>query len=75
MLLEVYLKEMAERICQNSPLSMRAIKELLQRGEDMSRVDAMSLTDHIIHNLNYSEDMQETVKAFSKKRPPAWKAR
>jgi len=34
----------------------------------MSRSDAMSLTDHVIHNLMDTDDLMEGFKAFLEKR-------
>lgn len=65
--------EMAERICQNSPLSIRAVKELLRKSEDMNKTDAMALTDQVMHNLLGSADIMEGFLAFVEKRKPVWK--
>jgi enoyl-CoA hydratase/carnithine racemase len=67
--------EMAERICQNSPLAIKAVKELLLKSKDMNRTDAMSLTDQVIHNLLGSQDIMEGFVAFVEKRKPVWKVK
>lgn len=67
--------EMAQRICQNSPLAIRAVKELLLKSKDMSRADAMSLTDQVMHNLLGSADIMEGFVAFMEKRKPVWKVK
>jgi enoyl-CoA hydratase/carnithine racemase len=67
--------EMAQRICQNSPLAIRAVKELLLKSKDMNRTDAMSLTDQVMHNLLGSGDIMEGFVAFVEKRKPVWKVK
>jgi len=67
--------EMAERICQSSPLAIRAVKELLLRSRDMNRTDAMALTDQVMHNLLGSADIMEGFLAFVEKRKPVWKVK
>ena len=67
--------EMAERICQNSPLAIRAVKELILKSKDMNRTDAMALTDLAMHNLLGSADIMEGFLAFVEKRKPVWKVK
>ncbi|KQC09726.1 MAG: hypothetical protein APR62_13570 [Smithella sp. SDB] len=67
--------EMAQRICQNSPLAIRAVKELILKSKDMNRTDAMALTDQVMHNLLGSADIMEGFLAFVEKRKPVWKVK
>lgn len=67
--------EMAGKICQNSPLAIRGVKELLLKSKDMNRTDAMALTDQVMHKLLGTADTMEGFSAFAEKRKPVWKAK
>jgi len=67
----------AETICKNSPMSIRASKQTIQKGL------AVSLEQAIAEQRDYpavkamaaSQDYVEGPKAFSEKRPPKWVGR
>ena len=67
--------DMAQKIVANSPLSIKAFKELAYRGLDMNGQAASSLTYHMYDRLLLSEDSREGPKAFAEKRKPQWKGR
>jgi enoyl-CoA hydratase/carnithine racemase len=64
----------AETICRNSPMSIRASKQTIQKGF------AVSLEQAIAEQRDYpavkamaaSQDFVEGPKAFAEKRPPKW---
>ena len=66
---------MAEEICNNGPLAVRAMKEIHSRTRDMHYVSALSLTEHIVTPVFKSEDFVEGKRAFKEKRKPEWKLR
>jgi enoyl-CoA hydratase len=68
-------KSMAEKICQNGPLSVRAIKEVFQRSREMDATSKLSLLEQIFKPVENSEDAAEGRKAFQEKRKPQWKCR
>jgi enoyl-CoA hydratase/carnithine racemase len=68
-------KSMAERICQNGPLSVRAMKEVFQRSREMDATSKLSLLEQIFTPVWNSEDAAEGRKAFQEKRKPQWKCR
>lgn len=65
----------AERICQNGPLAVRAIKEAMLRGLDMTLEEGLQLEESIMNTLVTSKDSKEGVKAFIEKRKPVYKGR
>ncbi len=68
-------KSMAEKICQNGPLSLRAIKEVFQRSREMDSTSKLILLEQIFSPVENSEDAAEGKKAFQEKRKPQWKCR
>jgi len=68
-------KSMAEKICQNGPLSLRAMKEVFQRSREMDSTSRLALLEQIFTPVMNSEDAAEGKKAFQEKRKPQWKSR
>jgi enoyl-CoA hydratase/carnithine racemase len=69
-------KRWAREICECSPLSIRASKDVVYRGLDIADLnDAMTRSYDSVRALVASEDFVEGPKAFAEKRPPNWKGR
>lgn len=62
-------EELARQINANGPLAVRATKEAMLRGLDMSLEDGLRLEGLIARTVRLSEDAREGPKAFSEKRP------
>ena len=65
----------AEVISTRGPLAIRAAKELITRGSDMSLADGLRMEDYFALQLATSEDATEGPKAFAEKRPPNFQSR
>src|SRR6266403_2006191 len=67
----------AETICKNSPMSIRASKQTIQKGLGVSLEQAMAeQRDYpAVKAMVASQDYIEGPKAFSEKRPPKWVGR
>ena len=68
-------EEWAERICKVSPLAVRAAKESMVRGSNMSMDDGLRLEDSLETFLLETEDFEEGVEAFLEKRKPEFKGK
>jgi E-phenylitaconyl-CoA hydratase len=67
--------EIARRIAQNAPLSVRAIKRLVYDGLDMPLPTALDNERYVFGLLRDTEDRIEGRRAFQEKRPPVYKGR
>lgn len=66
---------LAERICRNGPVAVRAAKEAVYRGLHLSLDEALRLEQLLAEPVRQSEDAQEGPRAFVEKRKPAFKGR
>jgi len=68
-------KEWAESICQAGPLAVRAAKEAMLKGCDMTLEDGLRLENSLVAYVMGTEDFAEGTKAFVEKRKPDYKAK
>jgi crotonobetainyl-CoA hydratase len=67
--------EMARSICDNSPLAVRAAKEVLVRSIGQSPDFMAPLVRHIYERLVLAEDSKEGPRSFAERRPARWTGR
>jgi len=68
-------REWAEKICRAGPLQVRAVKEAMIRGYDMTLDEGLRLETEMLNHVRNTEDYMEGARAFVEKRKPDWKAR
>ena len=68
-------KEWAETICQAGPLAVRATKEAMINGYNMTLEEGLQLEHSLEVYATNTEDFAEGTKAFVEKRKPDYKAK
>jgi enoyl-CoA hydratase/carnithine racemase len=65
----------AERLCENGPLALRAVKELAIRSQSVPLEHGLRLEQAFQEFLRTTDDAKEGPRAFAEKRKPAYRAR
>ena len=65
----------AQKLCENGPLALRAVKELAIRSQSVPLEHGLRLEEAFQEFLRTTEDAKEGPRAFAEKRKPAYKAR
>jgi enoyl-CoA hydratase/carnithine racemase len=63
---------LAEKICENAPLAVRASKEIMRRARDLGEDDAWRMNAELTPPIFTSKDAIEGATAFAERRPPVW---
>ncbi len=68
-------REMAEAICRNGPVAIRAAKRAIDRGMEMDLASALVFESTCYEMTIPTEDRLEGLRAFREKRKPQYKGR
>jgi enoyl-CoA hydratase/carnithine racemase len=68
-------EQLARRIIENAPLSVRASKAMVYAAAERGWSDALDEGYRIFEPVYLSDDAQEGPRAFREKRPPRWTGR
>lgn len=63
---------LAEAICQNAPLAVRASKEIMRRARDLTEKEAWAMNGELTLPIFTSKDAIEGATAFAERRDPVW---
>jgi len=67
--------ELAQRICRNGPLAVRAVKQAVYRGLHLPLEEALRLEQYLAEPVRQSEDAREGPRAFAEKRSPSFRGK
>ncbi|WP_406411855.1 crotonase/enoyl-CoA hydratase family protein [Streptomyces sp. NBC_01614] len=67
--------QLAERIAQNAPLALAAVKELVRAADGASEDWAFAVQARHMAQLAASADVREGMTAFTERRSPVWQGR
>ncbi len=73
--LNVSVKEIAQKIARNAPVSVKLTKLMIDRGIDSSFESVMALETEAVTVTYATEDRKEGSKAFAEKRKPQFKGK
>ncbi|MBW2030789.1 MAG: enoyl-CoA hydratase/isomerase family protein [Deltaproteobacteria bacterium] len=73
--LEEEVKDLTDKILSNGPLAVRAIKETVDRGLELSLEQGLKLEMESYGEVALSEDAEEGLSAFIEKRKPTYKGK
>jgi E-phenylitaconyl-CoA hydratase len=65
----------AQKLCENGPLALRAVKELAVRSQSIPLEDGIRLETAFQEFLRTTEDAKEGPRAFAEKRKPVYKGK
>jgi len=68
-------RRIADRICQNAPLAVRASLELARAARELTDEEAWRRSAEASARVAQSEDAKEGPRAFAEKREPRWTGR
>ncbi|MGW7049465.1 crotonase/enoyl-CoA hydratase family protein [Streptomyces avermitilis] len=67
--------ELAERIAQNAPLALAAVKNLVRAADGAPEEEAFAVQGRLMASLAASADVREGMTAFTERRSPVWQGR